>query len=124
MSKAWDVFFYYGDNSIEDENEIELEMGLIQPKRSLFYNRQEGAGVQEAENKPNSLSVAISLKYDIISWIAYRNTYISKDNPDRRILSSQDYVGFEQSGNELDVNILYINLATYKPESIAISGAS
>ena len=47
----FDVFFYYGEPGSDLDLEIESDVlgGIIQPKRSLYYNRAEGCGVTEKE---------------------------------------------------------------------------
>lgn len=114
----WDYFFYWSKNDLREEIEFELIQGLWQPKRSMYYNRREGAGVQESENLPNGLSMLIDLRFNIVNWIAYRNTQVSDgtdDLPDRRVAVSQAFIDINQDkkGNA-DVNVLYIPFFDYR----------
>ena len=107
-----DVFFFYGQNDLQLEIESDITAGLIQGRRSLFYNRRDSAGIDSKENYPNSLSLNVLLRFDVVNWIAYRNTYVtdgSNNEKDRRVGVSQNFISFvsDASGN-LDVQILYI----------------
>lgn len=123
----FDNCFYYGLGDLLTEIESELTAGLIQEKRSLFYNRKDAAGLKE--NYPNAFTMSIATKYDIVNWIGYRNGRVSdgtNGNPDRRVAVSQDYISFsrDSSGN-LDVQVLYIPFFSFKKAqqlSIPVSG--
>ena len=119
---TWDLFFYYDSVSVDDILEYDMQKGLNQGKRSLFYFRQYGAGVQESENMPNTLGLYIGLRYEIVKWVAYRNGYISNGNdglPDRRIACSQNYITINQEGGKLDVDVFYIPFKDYNnPKNI------
>lgn len=114
----FDLFYYYGQNDLQLENQSDLMSGLLQPKRSLFYNRKDGCGISDKENFPNTSLLKIALIYDIINWIEYRNSYVQNgsDNlfSDRRIFASQNYIEFksDNKGN-LDINVLYIPASNY-----------
>jgi hypothetical protein len=114
----FDIFFYYGQNDISLENESDLMTGLMQPKRTLFYNRKDGCGVADKENYPNTVSLFVNIIYDIINWIEYRNTQVQdgSDNlfPDRRIFASQNTINFknDKKGN-LDIIVLYIETTNF-----------
>ena len=97
--------------------ESDLMQVLIQPKRSMLYNRQFGAGIKDRENFPNAVSLQIGLRYDIASAIAYRNTVVSDgtDNTrDRRIASSQFSIEFKQDRGNLDIRVYYFNFVNTK----------
>jgi hypothetical protein len=106
-----DYFFFYGKAPIEDETAHDLMLMLLQPKRKMFYNRSEGAGVSDYQNYPNALSLQIGLRYDITIAIAYRNYYVtdgSNGTIDRRIASSQLSISFDQDDNgNLDLSVYY-----------------
>lgn len=117
ISPNWDYFFYYDESSLDDMNELNLTQGLMQPRRTLYYFRQEGAGVQESENLPNSLGLFISLRYNIVKWIAYMNDYVTDGDegfPDRRLAVSQEFITISQKGQEVDVDVFYIPFNNYK----------
>ena len=113
----WDIFFYYGLSDLDLESRFDLFQILIEEKRSLYYNRQESAGITEYENNPNSLNLQINAKYDIASAIAYRNTIVTtgaNNTTDRRIAISQNSIGFEVTGENLDIKVLYFLYADYE----------
>lgn len=109
-----DYFFYYGKNDVETEIEHDLVLGLLQPKRSAFYFRQYGAGVTEYEGQPNGLSLQVSIKFDIMDFIAKRNGRVSdgsQNRPDRRVSSSQSVIRVEPNKNgNLDISLYYLPL--------------
>lgn len=125
MNINWDNFFYYGENVIEKdvEDEFDVWCGILQPLKSLFYFREEGAGVSQSENLPNTLSLLMGLNYNITKWFAFRNSYVSdgRDNfPDRRIAVSQQTIGIEQDNQgNLNIDLFYISFSDYeKPKNI------
>ena len=115
---SWDIFFYYGEtNDLDLECEYDLWEILLQPGRSLFYNRRFSAGLSQFENNPNGMSLQIFGRYEIASSIAYRNTVVSDGSeglPDRRIAVSQNSVGFKQENGNLDIEVLYFLYHSYK----------
>jgi len=111
----FDIILYYGENDLDLEIQSEILAGLIQPKRTLFYNRSEGCGIAERENFPNSLSMQIAVRYAVASWASLRNTYVTDGTigPDRRAVISQNSVSFEneiKGKGELNITVLYIPL--------------
>jgi hypothetical protein len=125
--KTIDYFFNYGKSPLDEEIRHDVVLGLLQPKRSLFYDRADGAGIEDNEQHPSGIILQIEAKSSIVSWIGRRNTEVSngtKGFPDRRIAASQetvDVVSDHKSG-ELDITVLYIPLADYKqPQSIKAS---
>ena len=119
-----DHFFFYGQIEPRSEIEADLRQGLMQEKRSMFYDRTFGAGVPEYENAPQGLSLQVSLKYDIASWIARRNQEVSdgtNGKRDRRAVTSQNAIQITQSADGVDVNVLYIPFFDYeKPATVTI----
>lgn len=109
-----DILFYYGEQGSDLllETESDLLAGIMQPKRTLYYNRRDSSGVPEKENFPNSFILAISTSYDITNWNAFRNTQVSdgsKGNPDRRVAISQNSIEIEQNKKgEMNVNVGFI----------------
>lgn len=109
----FDLFFYYGEQGSDLKMEIEsdLLMGMVQKKRSLFYDRRDSVGVSEKENYPNSFVLAFMARYDIVNWTAWKNTQISDGSstyPDRRIAVSQNSIEISQRGQEMDLKVNYI----------------
>lgn len=114
---SFDNFLFYGESpdSLELETQSDIMSGLMQSKRSLYYDRSDSCGVVERENTPTSFVLSMLLKYDITLWIAYRNTQVTdgqNGNPDRRVASSQNSVSIsnDNKGN-LDISISYIPFA-------------
>lgn len=110
------VFFYYGTLSNELETEHNLMAGLLQPERSFYYNRSDSVGVDSYENHPNNLLLQIQLRFQIANWVNFYNTYTgdgTNGSRERRLAISQFSIEFEQSEDNLDVNILYIPFADY-----------
>jgi hypothetical protein len=110
----FDIFFHYGENDLDLEIESDLMCLVLQNKKSMFYDRSYGGGVNE--NYPNSLVQAILLPYNIVSSIGRENQKVSDGNnghPDRRIAVSQAAVKIEQEWNEMRVLIPYIKFVDY-----------
>lgn len=115
----WDQFFFYGENVMEKkiENEFDIWMGILQPKRDSFYFRRDGAGIEKSENAPNGLSLLIGVRFNIANWFAYRNSYIAdgRNNlSDRRLAVSQQSISIEQDRGDMNVSIFYIPFSDYK----------
>lgn len=112
-----DIFYYYGEegSNLEMETQSDILAGLIQPKRTMFYNRQDSSGVPEKENFPNSFILEISMKYNIANWVSFRNTKVSdgaNGTPERRVAVSQDSIAVNYNNKgETNVNVQYIPFA-------------
>lgn len=109
-----DIFFFHGDQ-VDLEIEHDIAMGLLQPKRSLYYDRQDGCGLKDRENYPNAVLLRVLGAYDVMKFIAFRNSEVTDGRTvngeatiDRRVATSQTSVIFKQNGPELDVDVLYI----------------
>lgn len=112
---SMEYFFYYGENTIELANECKSDLIslLVQPKRSMFFNRSAGAGIKDFENFPIGLMMQIGIPYAVASAIANRNAYVSDGTnskfPDRRIATAQNVVSFSSDDNgNVDLGIQYI----------------
>lgn len=117
--KDFDIFFYYGQNELEIETKSDLMSNIMQSKRSLFYNRNlDSAGIQNYENKPESLSMQIGIPYDIVNSISKRNQYVTSGengNRDRRVAISQTTVRVEINKlGQVDITVLFIPLANFR----------
>ena len=124
-SKSFDNFFYYGENSnsLDDEILHDLYQGIEQPKKSMYYNRQDGVGIHEKENFPSSIAFYIMCRYDIVQWIAYRNNNLPSSNLDRRVAASQASISVLQdpSSGEVDIKVEYIPFKDYtKKEALSL----
>lgn len=110
------IFFYYGTLSDELETEHNLMTGLLQPERSLYYNRSDSVGVDSFENHPNNLMLQVQLRFQIANWINYYNSYTGDgtgSSKERRLAISQFSIMFEQNLDNLDIEILYIPFSEY-----------
>jgi hypothetical protein len=95
MAKEWDMFFYYGQSNASDEIRQDILNGVATSKKKLFFNRSDSAGVNDFENAPSGLAIEIGLKFAIIEWLAYRNTYTgtgTNGSKERRVASSQNEI--------------------------------
>lgn len=110
------VFFFYGTLSDEIETEHNLMAGLLQPERSLYYDRSDSVGVGSYENHPNNLILQIQLRFQIANWVNFFNSYTgdgSSGSKERRLAISQFSILFEQTNDNLDMDILYIPFSNY-----------
>ena len=112
-----DCFFYYEQIPLDLATQSDLMQGLMQSRRSYFYNRSGCAGVSDWENHPNNLMLEIKLRYDIANWIHYNNTLIgdgTNGTIDRRVAVSQFSMIIERNTiGELNIQVLYIPYADY-----------
>ncbi len=110
----WDFFFYADTLDIKEEIEADLILGLVQPVKSLYFNREDGTLIPKKENIPVNLKQAISLRFDIARFIAKRNTEVSDgaDNGrDYRVAASQSTIEFKKPRvGELEINVGYFRL--------------
>jgi hypothetical protein len=120
----FDNFLFYGDGELLDEIQSDILIGLTQPKRSFFYNRQDSSGVPERENLPNSFVLQVGCKYDIVRWIGYRNGNVEtgeNGGKERRVAASQTAISFVVDGGNLDVTVQYIPLVNIQAaQTVAI----
>jgi hypothetical protein len=117
-------FFAWGTEPLADEVQADLELGMVQPKRSLFYDRSYGAGVPDRENGPVSAVGLVGIKYDVASFVALRNSKVSDGSGgtrDRRVAASQSTVDVTvKKTGEVDVHlgyILYSDMSSMKSAS-------
>lgn len=120
----FDNFFFYGLNDISKEIETDLYIGLVQPKRSLFYDRNFGSGIVEYENYPNTVAMQVGLRYQVSAHVARENQRISDGSggsKDRRVAVSSNSIRVEHKGQELNISVFYIPYKDYKkPNQIDI----
>lgn len=114
----FDLFFFYGQLDVELENEHDLIEGVVQPKRSLFYNRNDGTGVQQQGNHPNTMALHFAIRALITMFVGLRNTRVSdgrNGQRERRLAVSQNSIRFVKGGQgqELDIIINYISLNSF-----------
>ena len=109
-----DFFFYYDQVDQHLLTESDLYSLLTQPAGALFYNYEYGAGISNAENAPNGITLEIILRYAILTALATRNSRVAsgQDNlPDRRVASSQQAIEISRDGGELNITLNYIEYA-------------
>ena len=120
-----DLFFFYDTIGIEQSNEAELVTAVMQPKKSMFYNRRFGAGVSESTNYPNTIAMIVGIPYDIIDSIAIRNTQVvdgTRKQKDRRLASSQGAISLSQDKDGgIEVRLSYINFFNYEEQNTNIT---
>lgn len=121
VASPWESFFYYGNDTLENETLYDMTELLMQPKRSLYYFRRGSGGLNLYENNPNGLALSIFMRYEITSAIGYRNTIVvAGENGfrDRRVAVSQQSIKIIPAGNNVDVDVLYFLFADFeKPRS-------
>ena len=101
-------FFNYDDANVEQQIDHEIRRILMQMKRTMFYNRSEGADIKE--NYPNTFSSQVKFRYSLVLAVAEYNLNVSNGEGgtvDRRIAISQNSVDFEQNGQELVISVGY-----------------
>lgn len=116
-------FFYWGEMPLADEVADDILAGLCQSKRTMYYNREYGAGIGDYENAPVSLSTVVMIKYDATRFMATRNGAVTDGNggPDRRAATSQSIITVEPDGAGLNVVVPYIMLADMtRPKSLTL----
>ena len=110
----FDYFFYYGELGLQEEIRSDLYQLVMQPGRSLFYNRgNDSAGLDQYEGSPNAIVQMILIPYNIVNAISRRNTYVGdgqNNTRDRRVVASQNTVKIMNSENQVDVSVFYIPL--------------
>lgn len=120
-SKQWkqlaqmDAFFFYEDLEVSHATQHDIAAGVMQPSRSLFYDREDSVGLEVHENVPISLFSEILMKYEIARWVARRNALVSTGDDgeiDRRVAVSQESIDIESNkAGEVDVRVLFISFA-------------
>ena len=122
--KSIDFFFYYGLGEVLNETKHDIVMGMLQPKRSMLYDRTMGAGISEYENYPSSFAMQVGMKFDIASWISRRNAQVSSGTdgfPDRRVGVSQNTILIQANQGNVDVMAYYIPFSDFKnPQRLSI----
>jgi hypothetical protein len=111
-----DMMFFYGELPEDMELEHNLMSGLLQPERSLFYNRSDSVGVTSYENHPNNILLQVKLRYRVAEWINYYNTYTgdgTDGRKERRIAVSQFSIDFENLDDAINMEVFYIPFVNY-----------
>lgn len=128
MATNWDTFFNYGEGDLEEELNYDIMAGVLQPKKSMYFNRQDGCGVAELENVPSGFQVFIQANYEIAKWVSYRNSIVndgSNGGIDRRIAISQGsiYYKADKVGNT-QIQVRYIPFSNINKSVNLIIGGS
>lgn len=111
--------FLFNRKSIPEELFAEFEMSQIiaQPRRSLFYFRKYGAGLNELENQPNTLLLQVKARHRVIEAVNYRNLFVTngfENTVDRRIATSQQAINVKQENDKLDIEVFYFLYSNYE----------
>jgi hypothetical protein len=124
-----DNFFYYGSNDLESEVSSDVLQNLLQPKRSLFYNRSyDAAGLSDYENYPDGMTLQVGIPYNAVESLAKRNYNVSDGQNgtiDRRVAVSQSSIQILRQRGEISVNVYFIllgNMTKLSSVSIPIGG--
>lgn len=123
---TWDHFWYAGQIDLQAEIEADMMWGLLQPKGSMFFARQDGTIAAKRLNSPSSIYQEIELRYDIAMHLAYRNTEVgngSEDNRDQRVAASQQTITFKRpKKGELNINVgYYFYKDVARPEKLQLN---
>ena len=117
-----DFLFSWGDD-VDGEIEADVLACLIQPRRSLFYDRSYGAGIPSMENSPNSLIFQVMIKYEAEKAIGIRNQVVTDgtNGPDRRVAASQGDMEFQSGDNgEVSLSARYLTMKDRSSARISI----
>jgi len=112
-----DQFFFYGEpgSDVNKEIDTDVQFAVIQPKRSLYFNRQFGCDITKRENHPNTAILMLTTRYDIVSSIAFINTTYpdQQGSPkDRRVAVGQTNINFRSSGDGISLEVKYIKFSS------------
>jgi hypothetical protein len=110
--------FLFKRKQVDEESlaQSDILRVLFQPRRSLFYYREFGAGIQDYENAPNDIMLQVLLRYRIVEAVVYRNRFVtdgSDDTIDRRIATSQNAINFVAGKGNLDIDIQFFLYSKY-----------
>ncbi len=127
--KDFDNFFYYGQGDFEIEQKSNVLSTVVQPSRSLFYDRfYDSAGIHQYENNPSSITIQILIPYAIVSALAKMNSIVSngENGLDRRIAVSQNLIKVN-IGKDGQINIsiqfiLFSNINSAQNVSLPMGG--
>lgn len=112
----FDNFFYYGQGDLLTEIKSEVLMTLIQPMRSLFYNRSyDSSEVSKYENMPNSIVLQVLIPYAVVAALSLRNTIVTAGDlgPDRRVAVSQSLVDVELGISDINITVQFIPMLDF-----------
>lgn len=120
-------FFFYGQGNIEQEIKHDILVGVTNPKRTMFYDREYGTDIDSYENKPISATMEVGIAFSVVEFMARRNNRVSDGSNgtrDRRVASSQSVIEISSKNrNDIDVEIRYIPFNDYeKIDSVSILG--
>jgi hypothetical protein len=111
------IFFGYGQYPLDLETESDIMLELMQPKRSMFYNRSAGSGVFDYENYPNTLVMEIMIRFDIVKSLYRRNTVCgdgTNGTKECRVALSQSSIEIERDEGNVNVSVGYISYGDFK----------
>lgn len=123
-------FFYAGVEDIDEQISSEIMQCILTRKRSLFYWRNQGAGVPDYENLPVTAQNKIAMAYDTVIALTMRNATVPDGRTygtvDMRAAVSQSSISIEDNGEgEVSMTVWYIPLHSFtmrKSPSIPLAG--
>lgn len=123
---TWDHFWYAGQLDLQSEIEADMMWGLLQPKGSMFFARDEGTIAARRVNSSGSVFQEIQFRYDIAMQLANRNIEVgdgSQDGRDYRALASQSTITFiRPTPGDLNINVGYLlSKDRAKPEDLKLN---
>lgn len=114
-------FFYAGKVDLDTQIQSEVLQAVLQPKRSMFYNRSYGAGITEYENYPMTANIKIFIAYDVVRALAIRNSKVPNGNgdyPDRRVAVSQNNIIVKIENESINLSVYYVPMYNIKASRI------
>lgn len=125
QASDFDLVLYYGLNDPQLEIFSDVGEGLLQPRRTLAFYSDFGAGIVERENYPNAVTQDIFIRLGVAEHFARRNVEVSDGTTpgtvDRRVAVSQTSVSIARSAGNLDVGVIYIPFSNFnQPRTIAV----
>ena len=123
-------FFYAGIEDIDSQISSEVMQALLTRKRSLFYWRNQGAGIPDYENLPITAQNKIAIAYDSVIALTNRNNSVpngqSPGTRDMRVAVSQNSVSVTSDNQgSMEVQVSYIPIHSFvvkKSPAIPLAG--
>jgi len=81
------------DDAVNQEIAMDVQVGIIQQKRSMYYDRSYGCAI--SENSPAGLGFIVNTRHSVATFIAERNLTTGDGTGatvDRRAITSQNLI--------------------------------
>jgi len=123
-------FFYAGVEDQDQQISSEVIQALLTRKRSMFYWRNQGAGIPDYENLPITAQNKIAMAYDSVIALTNRNATVpngqTSGQRDMRVAVSQSSITIDDNGNgEMEMTVQYIpihSMTRTKSPAIPLAG--